>query len=159
LIISSVLAASCGSAMDSDGHGDAEHSRKRGHDRDGEHGGREHGGEHGGGDEEDGTEYALGASCDMTRRGAHLTLAYEASSGAFVGFVENVSDKPLAQVRVEVHLSNGLELGPTDAKDLAVGGKVAVKLDARGQTFERWTAHPEVGRDEHGREGGEHGGR
>ena len=43
--------------------------------------------------------------------------------------------------------------------DLAPGAKRAIKLDATGHEFERWTAHPEVGRNEHGHEGGEHGGR
>ena len=60
---------------------------------------------------------------------------------------------------IEVHLSNGKELGPTAAADLAPGAKRAIKLDAAGHEFERWTAHPEVGRNEHGHEGGEHGGR
>jgi len=155
LVLLTSLAVSCCGTDRHEGGEHGEHSRERGHDRDGEHRG-EHGGEHRGEHEEDGTEFALDAKYDKTRHGAHLTLAYEASSKSFVGVVENTTDKPLEQVRVEVHLTNGKELGPTEAKDLAPGEKRPVKLDASGHTFERWTAHPEVGRNEHGHEGGEH---
>ena len=158
-VLLALMAAACSGTNGHESGERGEHARERGHDRDGEHGG-EHRGEHGReGDEEDGTEYALDATYDKVRNGAHLTLAYEASSTSFVGVVENTTDRALEQVRVEVHLSNGKELGPTAAADLAPGAKRAIKLDAAGHEFERWTAHPEVGRNEHGHEGGEHGGR
>lgn len=74
----------------------------------------------------------------------------------FKGTVENTTDEILKQVRVEVHLSNGKELGPTPAADLAPGEKREVQLSATSTDFDGWTAHPEVGEGEHGH-GGEHG--
>ena len=132
-------------------HGRGEHSRE-GHDRDG----GEHG-EHGEGGEESGTELALDATYDQTRNGAHLTLAYVAADNAFVGKVQNTTKETLEAVRVEVHLSNGRELGPTKAEDLAPGAVREVRLVAESKGFTGWSAHPEVGRNEHGH-GGEHEG-
>ena len=69
----------------------------------------------------------------------------------------------LKKVRVEVHLSNGVELGPTKAANLKPGERADIHLAAAGTDFDSWTAHPEVGNSkgsnaEHGNEeGGEHG--
>ncbi|MXY98067.1 MAG: hypothetical protein F4Z29_10045 [Gemmatimonadetes bacterium] len=63
-------------------------------------------------------------------------------------------------VRVEVHLSNGTELGPTTPVDLAPGESVDVSLAATEEPFTGWTPHAEVGEGEHGsggEGGGEHG--
>lgn len=57
------------------------------------------------------------------------------------------------KVRVEVHLSNGTELGPTEPSDLEAGTSQSVFLSAKDEEFDTWGAHPEVG--ESG--GGEHG--
>ena len=65
------------------------------------------------------------------------------------GTVENTTDETLKQVRVEVHLSNGKELGPTPAADLAPGESREVELIATSTDFDGWTAHPEVGEGEH----------
>jgi len=81
------------------------------HDRDG--------GEHGEEGEESGTELALHETYDAVRNGARLILAYDAPSDSFTGTVENTTDKTLRRVRVEVHLSNGKELGPTTPADLS----------------------------------------
>ncbi len=122
------------------------------HDRDG----REHRGEAG---EESGTELALNETYDAVRNGVRLILAYDAQSSSFNGTVENTTNATLKRVRVEVHLSNGKELGPTTPADLAPGKKRDVKLSATSRDFDGWTAHPEVGSGEHGHgEGhGEHG--
>jgi hypothetical protein len=123
------------------------------HDRDG----REH---HGGEGEESGAELALNQSYDQVRNGARLVLAYDAQSNSFSGTVKNTTDKILKRVRVEVHLSNGKELGPTTPADLGPGEERKVKLAATSKGFERWSAHPEVGSGEHGHGeggGGEHG--
>ena len=106
--------------------------------------------------EESGTELALNETYDEIRNGARLILAYDAQSNAFKGTVENTTDETLKQVRVEVHLSNGKELGPTPAADLAPGEKREVQLIATSTDFDGWTAHPEVGEGEHS-SGGEHG--
>ena len=71
-------------------------------------------------------------------------------SGINVGTVENISNRALERVRVEVHLSNGKELGPTTPLDLLPGAKRVVELEASGEGFEHWSAHAEVGSGEHG---------
>jgi hypothetical protein len=113
-------------------------------------------------EEESGAELALDESYDGVRNGARLILAYDAQSNSFIGTVENTTDNTLKQVRVEVHLSNGVELGPTTPADLRPGESIDVTLAATSNGFDGWTAHPEVGeggRGEHeGGEGeGEHG--
>ncbi len=110
------------------------------------------------GEEESKTELALNESYDRVRNGARLILAYDAQSNSFKGTVENTTEKTLKRVRVEVHLSNGKELGPTPATDLAPVKKMEVHLMATSTDFDGWTAHPEVGEDEHshGEEHGEH---
>lgn len=53
----------------------------------------------------------------------------------FSGTVENTTAATVSQVRVEVHLLNGVELGPTPNVDLAARQTLPVELDASGQTF------------------------
>ena len=107
------------------------------------------------GEEESGTELALDQTYDKVRNSARLILAYDAQTNSFKGTVENTANEILKQVRVEVHLSNGKELGPTPAADLAPGEKREVQLIATSTDFDGWTAHPEVGEGEHS-SGGEH---
>ena len=106
--------------------------------------------------EESGNALTLTERYDTVRKGARLVLAYDAQSNAFNGTVENTTDSTLQQVRVEVHLSNGVELGPTTPVDLAPGQKVDVTLPATAQAFDGWTTHAEVGPGTGG-EAGEHG--
>jgi hypothetical protein len=122
-----------------------EHGREgRGeHDRDGE----AHHGEEG---EESGIELGLNESYDKVRNGVRLVLAYDAQRNCFNGTVENTTETILKRVRVEVHLSNGIELGPTTPADLAGGERRDVTLEATNKDFDGWTAHPEVGIGEHG---------
>ena len=105
------------------------------------------------GQEESGTQYALNESYDQVRNGARLTLVYDAQKNSFVGITCNTTDNTLKQVRVEVHLSNGVELGPTTPTDLSSGECMDFTLEATSDSFDAWSAHPEVG--ESG--GGEHG--
>ena len=113
------------------------------------------------GGEESGTYLTLDQTYDEVRNGARLILRYDAEATAFVGTVQNTTDATLSLVRVEVHLSNGTELGPTMPTNLAPGATIDVKLPAAGQEFTGWTAHPEVGpgHGAGGEEGGEHGSR
>ena len=128
------------------------------HDRDGGEHSREGSSEHGRGGEgshdeegeESGTELALNETYDNVRNGARLILAYDKQSNSFNGTVENTADETLQRVRVEVHLSNGIELGPTTPADLRPGEKRNVKLTATSKNFDGWSAHPEVGISEHG---------
>ena len=110
---------------------------EEGHDRDD----REHHGEEG---EESGTELTLDESYDDVRNGARLVLTYDAQTNSFNGSVENTTEDKLERVRVEVHLSNGKELGPTTPADLGPGEKRDVKLTATSNDFDGWTAHPEA---------------
>jgi hypothetical protein len=119
--------------------------------------------------EEPGVRLAIDDTYNSVRNGVRLILRYDSTSSAFVGTVENVIEQTVSAVRVEVHLSNGTELGPTERNDLAPGEKLAVKLSSiKGQDFDWWKAHAEAGEGEgehggesegeHGREpGGEHG--
>ena len=111
--------------------------------------------------EESGTELSLNDTYDQVRNGIRLVLTYSASRNSFDGTVENTTNEPVGRVRVEVHLSNGLELGPTTPVDLVAGAQEEVTLPATNREFDGWTAHAEVGEGEHGHgEGeGEHGDR
>ena len=151
----------------------------------GEHGGETAGtegdGEHGGSGSEGGGEGAEGSgggatgpapgeegsganalvlneTFDMIRGGARLIMNYDAASNSFIGTVENTTNNVLNQVRIEIHLSNGTELGPTTPIDLAPGEVIDVKLPATAAPFTGWTPHAEVGGGEHASSGGGEGG-
>ena len=89
------------------------------------------------------------------RAGTRLILEYDAAANAFTGTVENTTEATLGRVRVEVHLSNGIELGPTTPVDLAPGQVADVTLPASSQPFDTWSPHAEVG-PQGAEEGGEH---
>ena len=108
---------------------------------------------------------ALGETYDAVRSGARLILKYDAPSNSFKGTVENTTNGVLGRVRIEVHLSNGTELGPTTPRNMASGEVATVNLPATQASFTGWTAHAEIGTGEEGsesgeehRDGGEHGG-
>ena len=132
-----------------------------GGDYEGEHSstreGNESSGEHGPGGEEDSgaNTLALDETFDTVRSGARLILSYDAISNSFKGTVENTTDDALDRVRIEVHLSNGTELGPTTPTDMAPGEVAAINLPATQASFTGWIAHAEVGGGgESGSEGG-----
>ena len=91
---------------------------------------------------------------DAVRGGARLILSYDAASNLFEGTVENTTNGVLDRVRIEVHLSNGTELGPTPPIALAPGEVLAIILQSTPDSFDGWVAHAEVGSSE---SGGEHG--
>lgn len=95
--------------------------------------------------EEDGTQYGLNETFDSVRKGVRLILSYDAQSSSFVGIVENTTNNMIQKVRVEVHLSNGVELGPTTPTDLAPGEMMNISLSAVGEVFNRWSPHAEQG--------------
>ena len=110
--------------------------------------------------EEDGTLFGKADVFDEIKIGAHLVLSYNAGNNSFTGTVENLTQEVIKDVRVEVHLSNGIELGPTTPKDLKPGEKILVELNATEKAFETWSTHAEVGNSEKGHNGegeGEHG--
>jgi len=132
-----------------------EHDERRGEhgERRGEHDERrgEHGERREGRGEESGKRLAKHEKWDATRKGARLILAYDAATQSFKGTVVNTTSKTLPDVRVEVHLSNGVELGPTKRTDLKPGAKLTVELAVTNPKFKWWTTHPEHGREEHGK--------
>ncbi len=83
-----------------------------------------------------------------------LIMNYNVQTNTFEGTVENTTGETLKQVRVEVHLSNRVELGPTPSVDLSSGEKRDVQLTATGKDFNGWTPHAEVGASEHSGESG-----
>ena len=109
-----------------------------------------------GSEEGSGANLALDETFDAVRGGARLILNYDAAGNAFTGTVQNTTGNVLPQVRIEVHLSNGVELGPTTPVDLQPGQVLAVQLPATAAPFDGWIAHAEVGSG--GEAGGEHGG-
>ncbi len=108
--------------------------------------GSEGGGE--GGGEESAVRLGLTETFDTMRAGTRLILRYDAGTMTFTGTVENTTGQTLTNVRVEIHLSNGVELGPMVVGDLAAGETRPVTLDATGQSFTTWSPHAEVGAGE-----------
>ena len=150
IIVSIVAITGC--SNDEPNSGEESRSSTNEHSRDAESGGD---------GEESGTQFGLGDTFDDVRAGARLMLSYDSDANAFTGTVENTTESKLSRVRVEVHLSNGIELGPTTPIDLAVGEMSEVMLQGSSQSFESWSAHPEVGGGgamESGEGVGEHGG-
>jgi hypothetical protein len=113
-------------------HGEETHT----HGEEGEHKHEQEG-------EESGKKMAINDAYNQVREGVRLILAYHSASSSFVGSVENTTDKIIKNVRVKVHLSTGVELGPTEKIDLGPGEKSGVKLEAEGHVFEWWTTHAE----------------
>ena len=83
---------------------------------------------YGEGGEESGPELAHGDTLIIGLAGAQLVLSYDSVTNAFKGTVENTTTATLRSVRVEVQLSNGIEIGPTTLVDLAPGQVVAITL-------------------------------
>ena len=97
------------------------------------------------GGEESATQYTKSQTFDMVRNGAHLIVSYDPGTQMFTGTVTNATSSTLTRVRIEIHLDNGVELGPTTPVDLGPGQTIPVTLDATGQDFQTWGAHPETG--------------
>ena len=66
-------------------------------------------------------------------------ISYNSAQQVFSGTAENTTSATVTQVRVEIHLSNGVELGPTPRVDLAAGETKPVELDAGGQSFTHYS--------------------
>ena len=94
---------------------------------------------------ESGVRWNADQTATDTRRGVDLVISYDASSRRFNGTVTNTTSATVTDVRVEIHLSNGTELGPTPRVDLAAGAKQSVTLDAAGQNFDWYSVHVELG--------------
>ena len=145
LVLAISLAGCGGSNSESGEAGDnSESGEQSGDSESGEHSSGSESGEDDG-EEESGTQFALNETYDKVRAGARLILRYDSTANAFIGMVENTTETTLTRVRVEVHLSNGIELGPTTPVNLAPGQIADINLPASSQPFTSWSAHPEVG--------------
>lgn len=122
------LAAACDNPVGPSETGEAGHS---------ESGGTEPG--------ESGTQYGLTGAARESRSGVDLVMQYDTGQRRFTGTVTNTTNATVSNVRVEIHLSNGVELGPTPRVNLAAGQVHSVELDASGQSFTRWSVHVELG--------------
>ena len=80
----------------------------------------------------------------LSLAGAEGTVSYDFITHAFTGKVENTTTATLRRVRVQVHLSNGITLGPTTPVDLAAGQVVTVTVPASSHPFTHWSAYLEV---------------
>jgi len=98
--------------------------------------------------EESGPRLTISETHDTIRKGVRMILSYDKSSSSFVGTVENTTTHPITSVRVEVHLSGGIELGPTPRIILSPGAKEKITLSAEGRSFTWWKAHAESGEGE-----------
>ncbi len=122
----------------------AQQTDERGEERDGGEQEEADGDEHGEEGVESGVYIARTASWSETRNDAWLQLSFNSASNSFVGRVSNTGNEPLCDFRVEVHLSTGIELGPTERTGVPYGGSINVTLPSGGEEFTTWTAHPEM---------------
>lgn len=129
-------------------------SRDIGGEAKGEHDSGPESGRESGSEEASGAMLAPDATFDMTRAGARLIMNYDAATNVFTGTVENTTNSTLTNVRIEIHLSNGTELGPTTPVDMAPGEVMNINLPSTPESFTGWTPHAEVGSGEGGGEGG-----
>ena len=124
-----------------------------------EHDGREGGGEGGEGGEEGGVYLPkMTKQNKLFANGARLVLQFNPNTQVFVGSVTNTTANTLSQVRVEIHLDNGTELGPTKRIDVGPGQTIPVELGTFGNEFGSWISHPETGVEQGHGAGGEAGG-
>jgi len=94
---------------------------------------------------ESGTRWNRNETATDTRNGVSLVISYDAGAQRFDGTVTNTTGSTVTDVRVEIHLSNGTELGPTPRVDLAAQERRSVTLDASGQDFDWYSVHVEFG--------------
>ena len=67
-------------------------------------------------------------------------MNYDPAANAFTGTVENTTNSTLTNVRIEIHLSNGAELGPTTPVDMAPGEVININLPSTTRILHRMDA-------------------
>ncbi|PON17422.1 hypothetical protein C2W62_13275 [Candidatus Entotheonella serta] len=109
----------------------------------GPEGGRECGGES---SDESSPPIPLTDSFSGVFQNQNFTFAFDVSTGAFRGTVENPTDDFICQSRTEIHLGVGaqvIELGPTIPVNLAPGEILNVVMAANGFAPDTYSLHPE----------------
>ncbi len=71
--------------------------------------------------------------------GLQVIMNYHAPTSSFIGVVENTTNQTISEVRVEIYLSNAVELGPTKPLDLQPGEMKNIALLAYNQKFKEWS--------------------
>lgn len=95
---------------------------------------------------ESGTQFVLTETAKEIRNGVELIMNYDGSRKVFIGTATNSTNATVTRVRVEIHLSNGTELGPTPNVDLVAGETKSVEIDARTHSnFNAYSVHVEIG--------------
>ena len=94
---------------------------------------------------EPGTRWNPDETAAETRSGVTLVLSYDPARQRFDGTVTNTTNSIVINVRIEIHLSNGSELGPTPGMSLNAQESKPVTLDASGQNFDWYSVHVELG--------------
>ena len=158
----------CASAPTGSGNGEGsggegaegEHGEGEGGDEgggEGSEGGHEGGegegagnGEEGGEGGEDGDESSpdtpLTEGLSGTFQNQNFDFAFDATTGAFRGTVENPTDSTICRSRTEIHLgvdAQVIELGPTIPVDLVPGEIIKIVMSAEGFAEGTYSLHPE----------------
>jgi len=94
---------------------------------------------------EGGRRWDKDETATVTRSGVKLVIRYHSAEEEFRGTMTNTTSSSVSDARVEIHLSNGKELGPTLRTTLAAGESKDVTLDAAGQQFSWFSVHIELG--------------
>ena len=140
------------------GEGTGERGGREARGEGSESGGGEHGAIGDGGGEESAFLPMMTRQDRIFADGIRLVLKFDPETQVFVGSVTNTTARTLPEVRVEIHLDNGAELGPTMRIDIEPGQTVPVALGAFGQRFGSWVSHPEAGVERGHGTGGDEGG-
>lgn len=98
-----------------------------------------------GGPPDESRRFTATETWDEVVDGAHWTLSYDPSKDVFVGTVENTTQDMLEAVRLEVFLSGGEKLGPSEPQDVEAGESASVSIEVVGEPFEWWAPHPRSG--------------
>ncbi len=90
------------------------------------------------------SQLALHESYEQTLDGVRITLTYTGDDNTFNGLIENTTHDTPKEVRLEIYLSNDVQLGPTASVLLPPGESKGVRISAKNFSFSGWSLYPEV---------------
>lgn len=94
------------------------------------------------------TQLGLDGVFDEVIEGLHVVMSYDAENHLFRGTLENTTEETLKEIEVEIHLSNGKELGPEEFAEMTPEMDFVVDFEAGEEDFKTWSVHVEVGSEE-----------